>query len=209
MNLRTRSLLPAALWQVGFFTLLLWPSGAWAAEFPLEVVRTTTAQALAVLQDGSAQGQERIERIWQTVLPRFDTREIAQRSLGVHWNDLTEEQRQNFVNMFVQLLKKNYSGTVARYAKDAQFFYDGERLDGDFAEVQTRILSSSQNTCFSISYRLHRRAGKWLVYDVVAENVGMVRNYRNQFNRIIDKSSYEGLVQALGKKIQELEISPS
>jgi phospholipid transport system substrate-binding protein len=51
--------------------------------------------------------------------------------------------------------------------------------------------------------------GKWLVYDVVIENVSMVRNYRTQFSRIINKSSYEGLVQAIERKLKELNVSPS
>jgi hypothetical protein len=36
----------------------------------------------------------------------------------------------------------------------------------------------------------------------------MVRNYRNQFSRIINKSSYQDLVQTLQIKIKELDTAP-
>jgi hypothetical protein len=43
----------------------------------------------------------------------------------------------------------------------------------------------------------------------VVENVSLVRNYRSQFSHIINKSSYEGLVQAIKKKLKELDASSS
>jgi phospholipid transport system substrate-binding protein len=89
-----------------------------------------------------------------------------------------------------------------------QFFYDQERIDGKFAEVDTRIFDPAQNKAFVITYKLHQVDGKWLVYDVIAENVSMVRNYRNQFSRILNKSSYQDLVQTLQTKIKELDIAP-
>lgn len=209
MIVQTKSSRLMALWQAGLFLVLLGASNAWASESPLEIVRTTTNQALSVLQNGSAQGKKQIDKMWNIVLPWFDTQEIAQRSLGVHWKNLTEEQQKHFVQLFTQLVKKNYSGTLERYTKDAQFFFDQERIEGDTAEVQTRIQTPTQETPFSVTYRMHRQGEKWLVYDVVAENVSMVRNYRNQFGRIMDKSSYEGLVQALEKKLQEIETTSS
>lgn len=207
MFVQTKSSRLIVLWQVGLFLVLLGAGNTWASESPLEIVRATTNQALTVLQNGTPQGKNKLDKMWNIVVPRFDTQEIAQRSLGTHWKNLTEEQQKHFVQLFTQLVKKNYSGTLERYTKDAQFFFDGERIEGDTAEVQTRIQTPAQENPFSVTYRMHRQGEKWLVYDVVAENVSMVRNYRNQFDRIMDKSSYEGLVQALEEKLQEIETT--
>jgi phospholipid transport system substrate-binding protein len=188
---------------------LLWRVRVWASTSPLETIRATTNQALAVLEHPEYQGdghrQERIEKMWEIILPKFAPEEIAQRSLGVHWRQLTEEQRTHFVQIFIQLVKNNYSNTLDRYTKDAQFFFDSEHIEGDFSEVQTRIQSPSQEKPLSIVYRLHQQEGEWFVYDVVAENVSMVQNYRNQFSRIIADSSFEGLVQVIEQKLKELE----
>ena len=54
-------------------------------------------------------------------------------------------------------------------------------IDGKFAEVRTRLFVPSQNKHFSINYRLHQVDGQWLIYDVVVENISMVRNFRTQF----------------------------
>lgn len=189
-------------------------TNAWAtAESPTETVRTTIQQARAVLEDPSYQGQDqkqqRLEKVKEVVLPQFDSQEVAKRTLSTHWKDLTEQQQQEFVQLFIALVEKTYAHNLDRYSKNVQFFYDQERVEDNFSEVDTRVLDPVQNRTFSIGYRLHTVNGKWLVYDVVIENVSMVQNYRNQFNRILTKSSYEELVKALQNKLRELDTAPT
>ena len=184
-----------------------------ATDSPLTVIRTTMHEIVAILQDPAYQdpdqSQVRIQKVREVALPQFDSREIAKRTLGVHWRDRTEEQRQKFIRLFTDLIEKTYSSTLDRYREDTEFFFDREHIDGSYAEVDSRILAPSLNKTFSLSYRLHLVEGRWLIYDMVIENVSMVRNYRTQFNRIINKSSYENLVQSIESKLKQLAASPS
>lgn len=184
-----------------------------ATDSPLTVIRTTMHEIVAILQDPAYQdpdqSQIRIQKVREVALPQFDSREIAKRTLGIHWRDRTEEQRQKFIRLFTDLIEKTYSSTLDRYREDTEFFFDREHIDGSYAEVDSRILAPSLNKTFSLSYRLHLVEGRWLIYDVVIENVSMVRNYRTQFNRIINKSSYENLVQSIESKLKQLAASPS
>ena len=182
-----------------------------AAQSPLEVIRMTTMQALAVLKDpayqGTADRQARIKKMWEVILPSFDEREISQRALGLYWRGRTKEQRAHFTHLFIQLVKNSYSSTLDRYTEGAKFFFDKEHIDDDYAEVYTRIQTPAEPDSFHVVYRLHRVGGQWLVYDVVAENVSLVRNYRNQFYRIINRSSFDRLMEILKDKLKELEGS--
>ena len=83
MNIQTKGFRLITLWKVSFVFLLLWHCSVWAAESPLELVRRTTEQAVAVLQNPSLKDRprERSEKFWQITLPRFDTQEIAKRCL--------------------------------------------------------------------------------------------------------------------------------
>lgn len=186
---------------------------AQATDSPLKVIQTMTQRVVAALQDPAYQGpdqrEERIRRVRAIALPQFDSREIAKRTLGVHWRDRTEEQRKKFINLFIDLVEKTYSSALDRYRQDTQFFFDREYVESPFAEVDSRIMAPSLNKTFSLDYRLHLVDGKWLIYDVVIENISIVRNYRTQFNRIINKSSYEGLVQRIQSKLKQLSASSS
>jgi phospholipid transport system substrate-binding protein len=188
-------------------------SPTWAAGSPMEMIRSTINQVTTVLGDPANQGEQRrqarIEKVWQIVAPHFDMQELAQRALGTHWRERTENEKQEFVQLFTTLIEKTYGDTLSRYNNDVQFFFDRERIDGDSAEVDTRLINPSLNKTVPITYQLHQVGGDWRIYDVVIENVSLVRNYRNQFNRILSHSSYQDLVQDIKRKIQELAASPS
>jgi phospholipid transport system substrate-binding protein len=179
----------------------------WAAESPLETIRVTVNQVVAVLQDPALQGAERrqarLAQMRAIVLPLFDAEELARRSLGVHWRDRTADEQKEFTALFTDLVEQSYSGTLDRYAAEVQVFYDREQVEGNFAEVNTRVFDPAQNRTFAIDYRLHRSAGGWLIYDVVIENVSMVRNYRNQFARILSRASYADLIQAIKGRLHQ------
>lgn len=196
---------------IGFLSLA--PDLVSAMDSPLDVIQTTMHKIVAILQDPAyrdpERGEERIKKVREVALPQFDSREIAKRTLGVHWRDRTEEQREEFIRLFIDLVEKTYSSTLDRYREDTEFFFDREHIDGTYAEVDSRVRAPSLNKTFSLNYRLHLVEGRWLIYDVVIENISMVRNYRTQFNRIINKSSYESLVQSIQSKLKQLAASSS
>jgi phospholipid transport system substrate-binding protein len=74
-----------------------------------------------------------------------------------------------------------------------------ERVDGPYADVGSKI-STAKGEEYSINYKAHLVSNEWKVYDVVAENVSLVNNYRSQFNRVISHSSYEDLISRLKNK---------
>src|SRR5207245_2958578 len=134
-----------------------------AADSPLEALRTATERARAVLQDPAYQGadhrQARVEKVKEILLPQFDPQEIVKRTLGPYWRDRTEAQKKEFTQLFIQLIEKTYSGMLDRYNPDVKFFYDQERVEDDFAEVDTRIFDPVQNRTYAISYHLHKVDG--------------------------------------------------
>ena len=66
------------------------------------------------------------------------------------------------------------------------------------ATVRTRLTTKSGSQ-LDVDYRMQPRgsSGRWLVYDVIIEGVSLVDNYRNQFNSVIQRSSYQELVRRL------------
>jgi phospholipid transport system substrate-binding protein len=74
--------------------------------------------------------------------------------------------------------------------------YVAERVDGDYATVRAQIVTS-KGTQVPVEARVVRRGERWLMYDVLIENVSLVASYRSQFDRVIRTSSYEDLVRRL------------
>ena len=116
----------------------------------------------------------------------------------------TPQERKDFTALFSDLLERSYMDKIEAYT-DERILYTGERVDGDYAEVQTKV-EGQKNLSVPIDYRLLRRDDTWWVYDLVIEGVSLIANYRTQFNKIIRSSSYAELIQRMQTK-REGEIA--
>jgi phospholipid transport system substrate-binding protein len=131
----------------------------------------------------------------------FDFGETARRSLGRHWQPRTPTERDEFVQLFSDLLERSYISMVELYGGE-KIQYLGDSIEGDQAKVQTKLLTKSGSE-IPIEYRMHRKGDRWLVYDVIIEGVSLIANYRTQFNKIIQTSSYQELVRKMKTKQEE------
>jgi len=186
------------------------PSAFTESDGPLtEQIRTTVERVLAVVEnsslmedsDGKKQNPEATAKyradLRKAIFPQFDIPEMAKRSLGLNWRPRTSAEQKEFVDLFSYLLEDFLSDKLKSF-EDEKFVYTGEIKDGDYAKVETRIVTK-EGKDISIDYRLHLVDEDWKVYDMVIENVSLVKNYRSQFNRIIAKSSYQNLVRRIQK----------
>ena len=173
-----------------------------AAGVPTEQIKTTVEKALVVLKDPQlktpAKMSERRDQLKQILFARFDFTEMARRALGANWRRRTPQEQEEFVRLFTEVLERAYAGIIESYS-DEKIFYTNERIDGSFADVGSKIVTSKGEE-YSINYKAHLVSNEWKVYDVVAENISLVNNYRSQFNRVIAHESYDELVRRLKNK---------
>ncbi len=168
---------------------------------PTSSVKSTIDEVLAVLSDKAMKTPEkqteRRAKLEEIIGGRFDYEEMAKRTLPTQWKSLKTEQQKEFVSLFQQFLANSYVGNVDGYSGE-QIEYGKERLKGDFAEVQTKVVSPKVQ--IPLDYRLLKKDGEWRVYDVVIDGVSLMKNYRGQFARIIDSDSFETLLEKLRTK---------
>ena len=179
--------------------LLLALATSAAAESAKEQLQGTIDHVIEVLR--TIRGPEDIDRnrnsLRQILLTRFDYAAMAQTSLGNSWKDLNGKE-QEFVSAFTDFVEHSYMSTLGSY-RGEKVVYDGERADGDSAEVDTRVVGG-EGTPIKIGYKLHLTGGEWKVYDAVIDDVSVVGNYRSQFARVLHRNSLEQLIQDLRAK---------
>ena len=172
------------------------------AGIPTDQVRGTVEQLTGVLKNPRLKDQtrraERRSQLRKIISARFDFAEMAKRSMGAHWRNLNQKQQAEFIALFTDLLERAYVDRIESY-HDEKFSYLRERLDGTFAEVESRIVTRKGDE-YSLNYKLYLMDGEWKVYDMVIENVSMVNNYRSQFNRILTRSTTEELMRRIREK---------
>jgi phospholipid transport system substrate-binding protein len=163
-------------------------------------LRSRIDRVVTILEDPilKVRPQERRVALQGAATDIFDFTEITRRSLGRHWQTATPAEREELVQLFTVLLERSYLGRIEQYSGE-RISVVGETLDGELATVRTRLVSKG-GTETPVDYRLHRAGDRWMAYDVNVEGVSLVANYRAQFNKILQTSSAQVLVQRLRAK---------
>jgi phospholipid transport system substrate-binding protein len=191
---------------IGFYILILTllvpsPQSLSAGE-PTEQIRMAIDQGVQILDrsrlDSQKQKTDVIDQLRQIVYPLFDFGEMARRSLGPHWRRLSPQQQKEFTTLFTELLEKTYAEKIDLY-EGQRVVFTREQIDKNFADVGSRVVGNKGES-YTVDYKLHLVDGKWRIYDVVAENISLVNNYRSQFNRVIVNSSFEELLKRMKAK---------
>lgn len=171
---------------------------------PLEAVKTNVNKVLEVLRDPKLKAdsakkieKEKLRLIYDRM---FNDVELSRRTLARNWNSMNATQRKEFVLLFRQVLEKAYIDKILAYTNEKIVFDRETMVSASQAEVQTRIVTSSNE--IPISYKVILKGSDWKVYDVVIENVSLVLNYRTQFNDILAKNTIEHLLETLRKKVK-------
>lgn len=191
-------------WQLVLCGVLLvaFSFPAFAGE-PTEVIRKTTDEIISIVQDPALQGPEKKnerERLIRAAAEKiFDREGMSMRVLAQHWRKRTPAEKEEFMELFEDLLEKTYIDRVEGYSGE-KVIYDGERVEGNYALVKVEILTK-QGTKIPVLYRLKKKKAGWLVYDLSIEGVSLINNYRTQFNSIILRSSFKGLIKKLKAKV--------
>jgi phospholipid transport system substrate-binding protein len=166
---------------------------------PTDQLKSSVEQIVKVLEDPALKADSRVKdrraAIRKEAEVVFDFTETAKRALGRHWQGLSEKDRQEFTGLFTDLIERAYISKIERYSGE-RIAYAGEAVDGGLATVRTRFVTK-QGTEVPVDYRMQQRGDRWLVYDVSVEGVSLINNYRTQFDKIIQTSSYAELVRKM------------
>jgi len=150
----------------------------------------------------TAPDDESMRRDVKTIMARFiDFTEFGKLSLGTQWRTLDAKQQEVYLVEFQELLKRTYLRRFKRgeafkvsYRSDCRMNSKGDRL-----EIQT-VIHSDGDVEADVDYRFHKSGESWLVYDIVVDEVSVMRNYRKSFTRTLQKDGFDKLIEKMKKK---------
>jgi phospholipid transport system substrate-binding protein len=129
-------------------------------------------------------------------------------AVGPAWRDFSPEQRSRATTLFSQLLLRTYAARLREEARPSDglpAITYGTPVELRPGRVEVPTTARSRGETYAITYRLELDAsqspGRWRVYDVVAEGVSLIANYRAQFEPMLKDSGPEGLLRALEEKL--------
>ena len=197
-----------ALSMAACFLSLAPAKAASPEEGPTLAVKSTVKALHSILEEFTdpRQSEGRRSAIEQVIRHRVHYQEMAKRSLGASWNHLDDAARQEYVGLFVQLLRDALANKMVDYSGERMSYLAEHRKSG-CAEVNTRLFGEKVDTV--IDFRLTNVAGSWLIYDAVVDGVSLVESYRAQFASILRDASVAQLIQRMSNRTFTVKLFES
>lgn len=130
-------------------------------------------------------------------------------AVGPAWREFTPEQQTRAIALFSRLVIRTYADRATGDVRPVIVYGEPVELKGGRVEIPTTTTANGQT--YAVAYRLEPDRGggnaRWRVYDVVAEGVSLISNYRSQFDPIVKKSGAPGLIQTLEAKLAEVSAN--
>jgi phospholipid transport system substrate-binding protein len=152
----------------------------------------------------SPEAQARNVEIKKIVGSFLDFEELAHRALIRHWDSLSAKQRTDFVRTLRDLVERNYVRQL--YGQpDYELKLDKEELAGNEATVAGSLLAKAKgkSVTMSLEYKLVKKQNRWVVFDVITDELSLLENYRAEFNKVIAKDSFDALLTRMKKKLSD------
>jgi len=128
----------------------------------------------------------------------FDFEELGRRALAEHWAGKNPAELQDFLKTLQALIEKNYLLKAASKASYEVMWFP-EVVEADHTLVRHKLKSGDYFA--KLQYKLIKKNDRWVVYDMVIDDVSLLENYKSQFNRIILKKGFTKLIEKMKKKL--------
>ena len=163
---------------------------------PLDYTRSILEQARTIVA-GNQTHEQKVAAL-SAVFARFlDTDTMGREALGQHWSSFTPAQQKEFLPLFRELVEDVYVQDLLLF-QSPDFVYMGQKLTGSGALVDTKIITPKDK--FDVSYTLVPVADKWMATTITVEGISLVANYSNQFNRVLERMTPDGLIALMRRK---------
>lgn len=164
-----------------------------------------TSEAIRVLlaQKAEADAEQKHElcgRIANEIRLLLDAKEVGRRAIQDHLDTLSTAEVEEFQTLLAALIEHSYTRAV-----ESQIRYEIEFLE-EHGTVNRKVVTEVRTTrggkpyTAMVTFQLHHRNAAWRAYDVVTDGASLVASYRAQFNRIIAKEGYHGLLSRMRKR---------
>ena len=190
---------------VMFFLMAGMGQNALAADEPIKVLQKPINEVMRILQDPAYQDaskkDEQREIIWKIIKDLFDFEKISQLTLGKYRKSFSPEQMKEFTDLFTDLLGNTYLGRMQGEFQNEKVQYLEQKIGGSKSDkAQVSTILARKGAEIPVDYKMWLNNGQWRIYDVSVEKVSLVRNYRDQFNKVLAGHSPDYLINELKQK---------
>lgn len=194
--------------RVLLVTGLFFASVSHAVEEQVAKLESTIEAALDVIYaegNASLSVDAKQSKVRDLLEARYDLNVIIRRAIGRNWQRMSASEQTRVVDLVKQLIVKAYVNGVDGTERPNVSLGKLVKISDKRAEIDSTVQLDGKT--YHVLYRLGRMASGWQIYDIVAENISVVSNYRQQIDDHFRRGDAKGLISRLEKLLEEDEIN--
>lgn len=162
------------------------------------LIQTSVNQTLTIIKDKKLTNDEKKQKVIKLIGPLFNFDLIAKLSLGrTNWNKFSKEQQKEFQQLFTVQLQDSYFDKIILLTDETVEFLTPVKKSGN---IYAPTLVKSKDKRYQIIYKLYKKGGPWLVYDVEIEGVSLLKSYGMQYDQFLAENPPKTLLDKLRSK---------
>ena len=183
------------------------PRAATFEEESTMFVRKLAEKAISELTDKSVPRAQRIALFRDFFNTHFAVNGIGKWILGRHWKNASEQERQEYLRLFEDLMVVSYVDRFATYAGESLLISKTLSQDDSNATVYAEIEQPGGAPAVHVDWRVARKDSIYKIVDVIVEGTSMSSTLRSDFGSTIRQrgGKISGLLTALREKTANLK----
>ena len=177
-----------------------------ATSSPSATIEVFHTGLLEIMKQAKTLGfQGRIDALTPLMAETFDLDFMASKTVGRHWNKLSNEEKQRWAQTFTQFTVANYAGRFTGFTGEEFVTLGVEEAARNTRVVLTKIAIPSEEDV-QLNYRLIEEGGQWKVIDVYLNGtVSELALRRSEYSSALKREGFDQLVASVETKIQDLK----
>jgi phospholipid transport system substrate-binding protein len=141
------------------------------------------------------------EKLPADVVASFDYETFATAAIEPHKAQFSATQLQKYRQVFDQLLRKTVHRQAGAALGDTRYSVGAAQDKGDRSVVEVKAHIPKDDLDTTVQFVWAKKAEAFRIVDVVIDGSSLVKDYSNQFGRIIKKDGVGGLLAKLEKRL--------
>ena len=168
---------------------------------PYSFVQETADRASEALNKRQSK-EEKMEILKTIARETVDMRGIGFYSLGKHRKNMSDQKKEEYLEVFTKYFLKTFSSRLAEYT-DPRIRVDSQKkLNDKYTMVSSTLLATEDKPEVKIDWRvITKDPDNPLIIDLVIEGVSLAKIQKEEFNSIIQ--SNDGDMNALFKNLKD------
>jgi len=178
--------------------LLFIPMLARAENPAIEFVDGVAEKVINTILASDASRDEKFSRFRKEFTEALDLKNIGQFVLGIYWRKASAEEKEAFLNAFMDFTTKTWADRFDMYQGQKIVFTGVRNAERNQFYVDSTI---QNNPPVEVIWRLKQKDNTYRIIDIVVEGVSMAMSYRNEYSAYLQ--NHNGSVQALADELKQ------